>query len=401
MNPEPSPPKTDAPPKRSVAVACAKLMIVAVWLFLIGLMVATAAELYLRPSKAPERKTWPNSTSSLAELQKGYEKFAIQHINPFYLFFFPFKAEDRAEINNPVCSVGDHGFRGPGPADAGGRKLAFLLGGSSAFSVLASSNETTITGYLNSLQSEYLFINAGVPSWNSNQELHRLTTEILRFQPALIVAYDGANDLATQRAYHVKGFPCPPATPENFDTLSNLVDDIRGAPKKSVLKKPPLYQRLFPSLTTNARWHLDRRFGTALSAQTPAPPMSDEMIDKVVDTYIFNLSLMNDLAKARGARFIAILQPIRALHLHVEERYLAPAKVSEYQRFHRLTLEKYRPTFEFHDFSKIFDAHYAHVQSGEAEYHPDNIFADEVHLYDKGNAIIAGEILKRLQTTKN
>ena len=131
------------------------------------------------------------------ELEAAYQPFTIQHLHPSFLFWFPLDPAERSALNNKVSSLSSDGFRGPGPMDKGTRQLAFILGGSAAFGHFATGNETTITGYLNALQDQYLFVNAGVPSWISSQELVRLALELVAHKPALVIAYDGFNDAAT------------------------------------------------------------------------------------------------------------------------------------------------------------------------------------------------------------
>ena len=130
----------------------------------------------------------------LGRLERGYKPFIVHHLHPLYLFFFPLEPADRLAIGNAVCRIDADGFREPGPRHAAGRKLAFLLGRSSAFGHFASSDATTITSYLNGMQEKYFFVNAGAPAWNSTQELFRLAYQILDYQPALVITYDGAND---------------------------------------------------------------------------------------------------------------------------------------------------------------------------------------------------------------
>jgi hypothetical protein len=152
---------------------------------------------------------------------------------------------ERRALNNRVTTLSVEGFRGPSPAEKGPRKVAFILGGSAAFGHFATRDETTISGYLNALQDQYLFVNAGVPSWVSSQELERLALELVAYQPALVIAYDGFNDAATGADYAARGITMPPGAPESFDELSNLVDDIRGTRRATRVR---LHRRLFPHL---------------------------------------------------------------------------------------------------------------------------------------------------------
>ena len=127
-------------------------------------------------------------------LASAYAPFAVQHLHPQYLFFFPLDRQTRTTMGNPTASIDADGFREPGPSQANGRTLAVMVGGSAVFGDFATSNATTITSYLNNLQDQYFFVNAGVPSWNSTQELMRVALQIVDLRPGLVIAYDGAND---------------------------------------------------------------------------------------------------------------------------------------------------------------------------------------------------------------
>ena len=135
------------------------------------------------------RREPPDTTSPAT----AYEPFTIQYPNPQYLFFFP-----------APPGVANRSLQPRGPADRRGIPARARRTQAAANGLhrrrfirvrpLLEFNNTTITGYLNQLQTEYFFINAGVPSWNSTQELFRVAFQIMDYNPALVIAYDGAND---------------------------------------------------------------------------------------------------------------------------------------------------------------------------------------------------------------
>lgn len=385
----------NARPSTKIARRVGRLALVGVWLGFLGFLALLAAELFLR--MAPEPAT---NKPVYDRLAAAYAAFAVQHINPHYLFFFPIDDATREEINNETCSVGPEGFRGPGPESAGGRKLAFMIGGSAVFGHFASSNSTTITGYLNEIQDEYFFVNAGVPSWNTTQEMYRLVYQLLDYQPSLIVAYDAANDLSIALDYFDKGLSFPPGTPESFDVLESLIDDIRGVPRDASAGVP-LYKRLlyraFPNVAPRVRtWVLGPRDG----AQAPRAPVPQELIRKTADKYVENIALMRDIAHARGARFVGVFQPVLWLHDNTGGElsgYEGADDAGHYRTFRRLILESRAELApEYLDFSDVFDAHYDTISAfdrfGSSDVSEDAIFLDPVHLSDRGNEIVAREI---------
>ena len=307
------------------------------------------------------------------------------------MFFFPLQADARIAMGNDVVSIDANGFRGPGPDEVKGRKLAFFLGGSSAFGWYSSSDATTITGYLNALQAEYHFVNAGMPSWNSTQELFRTVHQILKFAPDLIMTYDGANDAAILNRYETLGLDYPPGTPETFETLHQMVDDLKGGGRGWF----NLHERLFPTMMRGIRkmrW----------KASAVRDRAGDEAIERGVEAYVHNLQVMHDVMSAREGRFVGFFQPIRSMHANIPAEHVRKDRLPTFRKFHELAMNRYRPKFEYHDFTSFFDAHFEEIPSIDAHSGADvtdsTIFVDEVHLHDEGNRLIAEGIIARMKT---
>lgn len=201
-----------------------KMISLGVSLFSGFLLLLASAEVYL---KEPQL-TWSGLPVELRQVMPAYRPFTVQYLHPFYYFFFPRDPHEIQRINNKVCSIDARGFRGTTPEEKGSRQLAFILGGSAVFGQGSSSNETTISGYLNKLQKTYHVVNAGVPSWNSTQEFYRMSMELLSYKPTLIIVYDGFNDAAVGFTYLSQQKNYPPGTPESYQDLEEHFDDIRG-----------------------------------------------------------------------------------------------------------------------------------------------------------------------------
>jgi lysophospholipase L1-like esterase len=93
----------------------------------------------------------------------------------------------------------------------------FMVGGSTMFGAGATSDETTIPGYLQHLLSEKDFefdikvINSGIQGADSNTELNLIEQKLVTLSPDLIIIYDGWNDL---RANHT-----PKVVKENWEKI--------------------------------------------------------------------------------------------------------------------------------------------------------------------------------------
>jgi len=108
----------------------------------------------------------------------------------------PNQSTDSITINNL-------GFRG---AEFSAIKLPdtyriFMVGGSTMFGAGATSDETTIPGYLQQFLNEKDFgfdiqvINSGIQGADSNTESNLIKQKLVKLSPDLIIIYDGINDL--------------------------------------------------------------------------------------------------------------------------------------------------------------------------------------------------------------
>ena len=76
-----------------------------------------------------------------------------------------------------------------------------MLGGSPMFGYGATSDETTIPGFMQEFLNEKDFgfnievINSGIQAADSNRELNFVKRTLITFSPDLVIVYDGWNDL--------------------------------------------------------------------------------------------------------------------------------------------------------------------------------------------------------------
>ena len=96
----------------------------------------------------------------------------------------------------------------------------FMLGGSTMFGYGATSDETTIPGYVQEFfQNNYegidiQVINAGIQGADSFAELNLIETKLLNYSPNMIIIYDGWNDLREQNS--------PSEIYNNWDSMCEL-----------------------------------------------------------------------------------------------------------------------------------------------------------------------------------
>jgi len=124
--------------------------------------------------------------------------------------------------NTNSITINTLGFRGPEFSEIKPPNTyrVFMVGGSTMFGAGATSDETTIPGYLQQLLNEKSFefdieiINSGIQGADSNTELNLIKYKISNFQPDLIVIYDGWNDLRAKNT--------PGDVSENWNAICEL-----------------------------------------------------------------------------------------------------------------------------------------------------------------------------------
>jgi len=368
------------------------------------------SELYLSLNKA---HLGPQHKYDLNALWKYYHGFCIQHLHPYYIFSLPYEISLINKINNPVCSIDINGFRGQGPEERQGKKLAFLIGGSAAFGLEASSNAATITGFLNKHQSQYFFVNAGVPGWNSLQELYRLLLQLQEYNPDLIIVYDGHNDASISYKHAKSGHDYLLGTPDSYGALAEKVDDIRSQGKNLInisIDYGSLWSKLNALCFPEVRDYLTNKWGKNYKNVVKLPLQEEpersgkldaawkKRAEATARNYLKNLSLMRAIAGERNIKIIFIFQPYLFAHQNkgqcLQEYFnkyksINAEKINYINEFHEIVINNSLKLGRFYDFYTLFDKHYQDIPGGQ-------IFGDEVHLYDRGNEIVAQEIVPLL-----
>lgn len=329
-----------------------------------------------------------------------YNPFTIQYLHPFYYFFFPRDPDIIDKINNDVVSIDINGFRGAGPDKKGEKELAFILGGSAAFGHGTSSDQATISGHLNKLQSEYHFVNAGVPSWNSTQEFYRLSLELVHYRPSLIIVYDGFNDVMINYYYAYNNMNFPSGTPESYEYFEKQFSDIREHEMitvKGALILTEVIAIVFPRTASYLEYLLQPKKSKKRKGENESvfPDYLESSAKNGANVYLKNIELMTRMAKSYSSSLIPVWQPGLFQHKNISLLDMNNLNENKYfiqylEKFHGYVFRKKNEMIELIDFSDIFDRYYDDVLLRD-------IFIDEVHLSDKGNEIIAKEIIALLK----
>lgn len=356
------------------------------WVLAAALVLLAGSESWLRVREAFPAGPQPDDAALDARFG-AYDRCTRLEPHPYYGWFFPLDLSARRAISTDVCTIGADGFRGPGPEARGGRRLAFLTGGSAAFGDQASSDGHTISAYLNTAQSRYFFVNAGVSGWHSTPELIRLELELLQFEPDLVVAFDGWNDAHVR--LDVPDYATSIATPldEYYQAARAFA---RGRRWPSLAPGP---WSVWGAVTPRVAEWLHARYGHRIFRSGPVPG-EPERLQAQADRFLANLDLMDERLAARGAKFLAVFQPVASLHRRLDPG--APIwRMPTIEPMHRLVAAAGK-AHAWLDLARVFDGEPGPVTVRRDRLDDALIFFDEVHLTDRGNAVVARHIAARI-----
>lgn len=290
-----------------------------------------------------------------------FNEFPIIHVQP--------------DQHLTTINVNTFGFRGP-EFDLQKNESTyriFVVGGSTIWGAGASSDNTTISSLLEKKikiagYDNIEVINAGIPMAASLEEAYQIRYTYKKFEPDLIVIYDGWNDSrATVREGELK-----------FQNLqSSQVDLLKNENLEEFVKKY-LYEfrTLYVIQPVIVHYELALR-------------MNEKFIEKEADLWSERWNKICDENNQEGIDTIILVQPIVGTgnkKLTFSEKphadYIQQVKSREYLEAFAAELENMSSCTSTADLRNAFDGM------------SDAIFFDGGHMSDKGNDIIAENILK-------
>lgn len=276
-------------------------------------------------------------------------------------------------------------------------KIAFL-GGSAAFGFGTTDHETIPSLMEASLKSHHV-LNAGVIGFFSGQELTHLVTRIIDYRPAVVVAYDGWNDL-----FGTVYIPERNESELGFNQIFFAVEDQLAEKHQTDRSARRSFSRFIGLASSKSRVldRLDRALESHRAASQPTRrPADRRLLDLVVENYVENLRKMSLFSRAAGAEFIVVLQPELG-----QKSYRTPEE-------EQLLRNGFGPTIRYDQFPDLYREFLAKAKAGLTrdglewidindspafQNSRDTLFTDVVHTNRRGNEIIAELILPRLQT---
>lgn len=278
----------------------------------------------------------------------------------------------------------------------------FLLGGSTVAGSGASSNNTTIASYLkkhlvNLFEGKNIeVINAGVSGYNTHQERNYLLSDIVHYQPDLVIFYDGWNDFAGptwQGGYrdafqstHAR-YNCHQCALENMHFFnSNSKDSLFYFNFSSFLDAS--FTGIFIKKTCKRLVNKKHSYLKKLPKTHRKKFIS---ADEAAKLYISNIKASSALDKHFDFKILYFFQPcfIHKKHLTIEEKsilanpkflFLERSSINELKEFYTICQTFIRNS----NISNLFD--FSNTLWTNVD---ETIYIDQCHTNDRGNELIA------------
>jgi hypothetical protein len=308
--------------------------------------------------------------------------------------------------HTPAININSRGLRAEEGAEQDPRPKIVFLGGSAAFGQGAETDQDTIPAILQQSMKSHRVLNAGVIGFQSGQELTYLITQLIDYQPAIVVAYDGWNDVfdvayGRGRDVNELGFN------SNFFSFEDqlvLNYQTQVSPYESL-------SRLFGATSSKSlvltrfvkaiRAHQMQEATTAQTLMNQSRFRETALLNSIVTTYVNNVRKMSLFSRACGAKFVLVLQPElgQRLNATTEEKQLLNAAIignthysdsfpALYREF--LSEAKQRLTREGVEWIDTNESPLYQVS-------PTTLFLDPVHTNRRGNEVVAEIMTPKLQ----
>lgn len=212
--------------------------------------------------------------------------------------------------------INSHGLRGPECDCASDRPRWIVFGGSAAFG-LEVGETATFAARLARSAPDTEVLNAGVIGYLSGQELSLVVRKLLDFEPDVLVALDGWNDVYDPYWWSIFGGQAPHF---GVNTIFGQIEDrlhayrrVRTEPSYALLETTRSIARNSTLLSASFR-----RFERWTAPEVPEFDASWR--SRVATTYVRNVRHMHELARSQGTRLIVVVQPELGQMLDVATR---------------------------------------------------------------------------------
>jgi lysophospholipase L1-like esterase len=340
------------------------------------LLLCTAALEWWARSRAAAARTGILANRPIPSLYPTMEnpEEIFSEVTPDLLEWTPYEHfVMKANLQGRFFRTNSLGLRGPETTleKPAGRYRIAVLGGSSAWGYGCSSDQTTVPGVLETLLREVRpgqdieVLNAGQAGYVSGQELTYFHRLISRFEPDLVILFDGYNDV-----------------------FSGFTNAAAGWPQNT-LRLRSRYEARWPARLWSELQEVSA-LARMLSRMFPAdPPGKRPAAQDIAEAYVHNAKAIARLAAP--ARVLVALQPNIATiskPLAAEEAEMLRLRSEVFGDYQSYVTQAYE---QMASLARDAGLEYVDLQ-GSLGAEPELLFADECHFGDKAARRIATAI---------
>lgn len=376
-----------------------KLLLAAVVSGVTLLLAIIVAEIYLRKKEAP------NVDPYIAELYTHDGRKVSLPVGQVKLALMPFTVyQNFPSQHTSTFNINSRGLRDSEDAEKDSRPKVIFLGGSATFGYGAKTDADTIPAIVQqSLESTHI-VNAGVIGFLSGQELTYLVTDLIDYKPAVVVAYDGWNDV-----FEGTNSPARAGTKLGLNNNFYFMEDELANNYRAQVSPLSSLSRFFSTLSGKS--FVLRRFnqaianrrkrGTTRTIRNLPETNQKDLLNSIVATYVNNVRKMALFTRASGAQFLVVfqLEVGQRANLTAEEKEIMNTWTigdSSYNELlpalYREFLAQVKPLLTKEGVAWV-DANQSPIYQAD----PQTLFFDPVHTNRRGNEIAAQFIVEKLQ----
>ena len=301
-------------------------------------------------------------------------------------------------------NINSDGFRGEEFNFSETDYKIFFLGGSTIFGVGSLSDETTIPRQVEKKLQEKGYdvkvINAGIPAATTLDELYLLDNFLLKYNPDMIVMYDGYNDAGN---YHLRKFHIPyeefvnnnaglnnmPHTKENITSTKGsgiiiFFENINFKTGLGIITSWNIFKNNFS---------LKENYEPTIVPNWEVIEPDPKIIDFIEDYMLTNWSKVCSMGKTTGFQTVNFMQPMLGTSdriIHDEEKRIMS---EDWFKGHFWT---YLKNIDI-DYDKLGSCDNVYdLRNTFAGMDGDHIYWDEGHMSNFGYEVMANKITQKL-----
>jgi lysophospholipase L1-like esterase len=316
--------------------------------------------------------------------------------------------ENAPNPDGKMYRINDLGLRGGDVVREPTRPRVIVVGGSAAFGLRVPERATFAAG-LESQLTGVEVLNAGVSGYLSAQELALVVTRLLDLEPAVLVVFDGWNDLYDRYWWSRfgDGKRAHPGVNNGFRAIEDRLVRYRA------IERSPLLALLEAGRSLVRRSSVLGSLAGGLRPQPRADSgesLGAAQLAAIASGYVANLRKLHDLTSARDIELLVVVQPELSQHVSPERRALLEGGTSadfidgdaylvHFPELYAAFRQQVVPALKASGLSVIdASARFARLAT------PRSLFIDAVHLNEKGHAqmaqILAPPVAQLLATSK-